>query len=67
MCLTGRQLAKYYKYIYWGLPSLYPKSYYLGAVPKQVLFRPDIHNNYYLLLGLEHVKYFIKNSLVSLP
>ena len=67
MCLTGGWLVKYYKYIYQGLPSLYLKFYYPGAILKQVSFRPDICNNYCLLLGLEHVKYFIKDSLVFLP
>jgi len=67
MCLMGGQLVECYKYIYWGLPSLYLRSYYLGANLKQVLFGPDIYNNYYLLLGLEHIKCFIRDGLVSLP
>ena len=64
--MDGR-LAECYKYIYQGLPSLYLRSYYLGAVLKQVSFRSDIYNNYYLSLGLEHIKCFIGDSLVSLP
>ena len=65
--LTGKQLVKYYKYICQGLPSLYLKSYRPGAILKQVSFRLDIYNDYYLLLDLKHIKCFIKDSLVSLP
>jgi hypothetical protein len=65
--LTDRRLVERYKYIYRGLPSLHPRSYRLGAVLKQVSFGPDIYNNYYLLLSLEHIKCFIRDSLVSLP
>jgi len=65
--LTDGRLAECYKYIYQGLPSLYLRSYYLRAVLKQVSFRPDIQYNYYLSLGLENIKCFIKDSLVSPP
>ena len=65
--LTGGRLVERYKYIYRGLPSLRPRSYRLGAVLKQVSFGPDIYNNYYLSLGLEYIKCFIRDSLVSLP
>jgi len=57
--LTGGQLIEYCKYICRGLPSLYLRSYYLGAVLKQVSFGPDIL--------LEYIKCFIRDSLVSLP
>ena len=61
--LTGGRLVERCKYICRGLPSLYPRSYRLGAVLKQVSFGPDIYNN---SLGLEYIKCFIRDSLVSL-
>jgi len=67
MCLTDRRLAERCEYICRGLPSLCLRFYRLGAILKQVLFGPDIYNDYYLLLGLEHIKCFIRDSLVSLP
>ena len=67
MCLTGRQLTEYCEYTCQDLLSLYLRSYCPGAVPKQISFRLDIYNDYYLLLGLEHIKCFIRDSLVSLP
>jgi hypothetical protein len=67
MCLTDGRLAERCEYTCRGLPSLRPRSYRLGAVLKQVSFGPDIYNDYYLSLGLEHIKCFIRDSLVSLP